>query len=687
MTNNTDKDVNNTMQMGSNETIRLAYRPELQGIRAVAVVAVLLFHFEFFGVAGGYLGVDIFFVLSGFLITSILGKSEKPLTFSVLYSFLLKRFWRIVPALFVTVFLTLIVGYFILPPKDYLHLSQEALSALLLISNHLFAEQTGYFNDTSSLKPLLHTWSLSVELQFYLLWSWLFFMLHLKKGLSLKKGILITFLLSLLVSGLLLLKDPDIVFFILPTRLWEFAIGGLAAFYQHHAAVEKMAPWANWINGLALSVIFAFFVMTSPDMSIQFQYAFSLCLAVGALIVMLPHSPIISRVLSSPVMLWLGMISYSLYLIHWPLIVFANYLFYPETPQWLLIVLFLICFPLSYLLYRSVEDPMRLYGRKQSKVAGLSGVFPLLIIFGFLLLPTLFITFSEGFPSRFSHDILAKIKNPYRTLEKRNIVLKAESSQKERSIVTDGVETVALWGDSHAGHFSEGVRDYFGKKGQKVLFFLKDSCLPVSGVVMKYSATHIIKKCTREKNDAIVEKIILNPQMTTVILAARWVVHIECKVVEKDHYRPLFFSENDWEAITCEDGREVFKAAFRKMVSKFMAHGKKVIIMGQVPEFGFDAARCSVLRALHSQSLSACFLSHSATKKRHQRIDQFFTSLTIDNPNVRYIRTLPSFCSKGVCRPALNNKLAYKDDDHILRQTGKALIAKLFSELPSSFGL
>ncbi len=667
--------------------IPLVYRPELQGIRAIAVLSVLLFHFGFSGIEGGYLGVDIFFVLSGFLITSILGKSGQALSLPDLRFFLVKRFWRIVPSLFFVVFLTMVTGWLILIPEDYSRLSYEALSTLTFVSNHFFAQQAGYFDVSAGLKPLLHGWSLSVELQFYVVWAVLFFFVFRRDGLSFNGWIAILFVLSLLANIILIVRDPDIVFFILPTRGWEFAIGALAALHQGRIFLKRFSSWAGVINIGAFGIIITMIVAADTAVPAQLQYTLPLCLAVAVLIVMLPHNVAITQFLSLPFLAWIGIISYSLYLIHWPMIVMANYLFFPVPPRWLSAFLFFACFPLAHLLYRFVEEPMRLYGRAQKERGALKATLPLVLVSGVLSGLCLAIISSGGAPGRYDRAAQERIRHPYQSQETGLKERITGQEQPKIKVVKNRQDAkgVAVWGDSHAGHFYGAIERFLSRKGIQTFSFSQSSCVPLSGVIMKYSYWNPVRKCSKEKTNRVMEQIISSPKITTVILAARWVTHLECHALEGDSYRPVFFTKGNSDVLTCENSQRIFREAFLQMVSRLLAHGKKVIIMGQVPEFGFDAARCSILRAANSLPLTPCYLSRAKVRQRHKSMDDFFGTLAATHKDIEYIRTMPEFCKDEFCRPALENRLAYKDDDHILPSAARFLVDKYFALLPENF--
>jgi len=221
----------------------MKYRPDIDGLRAIAVLLVLFFHLDVTGFSAGWLGVDVFFILSGFLVTSIISVKIGQETFSF-KDFYIRRIRRLFPALFATVFLTFIAGAFILVPADFQALSKSALGAVFSISNMVFWSEAGYWDQASHLKPLLHTWSLSVEEQFYLVWPALIFLCG---GTRSKKTLLILAGLGILsyLAGIAFRDSISAVFYIFVFRIFEFAAGGVLGLYmlsENKVSLQKYKP-------------------------------------------------------------------------------------------------------------------------------------------------------------------------------------------------------------------------------------------------------------------------------------------------------------------------------------------------------------------------------------------------------------------------------------------------------------
>lgn len=334
-----------------------AYRPDLDGLRAIAVAVVLFYHAEWAGFSGGYVGVDVFFVLSGYLISRLIERDVRADRFRF-KSFYLRRFRRLFPALFATVAISFGVGAAMLSAPQLAALASEAIAALLSVSNFFFWQQSGYFDAQAITKPLLHTWSLGIEEQFYLLWPALWV-----GCLRFRSGRFTFPLLGLLSLGswgiaeYALGESPAASFFLLPARLFEFWIGAMLV------RLDRMPPVAQGIregsSAAGLGLI-AYSVMSFDEWT-RFPGTHALVPVLGAaLVIAFGSGPRLSALLCHPLCVGLGRISYSLYLVHWPVFVFyrgwtLEAFSYPER-----IGLLVVSAGLATGLHRWVERPFRM---------------------------------------------------------------------------------------------------------------------------------------------------------------------------------------------------------------------------------------------------------------------------------------------------------------------------------------
>lgn len=341
----------------------MTYRPEIDGLRALAVIPVIFFHAGFGTFSGGFVGVDVFFVISGYLITSIILSEMDDGRFS-LVSFYERRARRILPALFVVLLVCLPLAWHLLMPSDMIGFAKSLIAVSLFSSNILFWSESGYWDTASELKPLLHTWSLAVEEQYYLLFP-LFLMLtwHLRKRWILSMLLVIAGI-SLAVAHWGAYHRPSPAFFLLPTRGWELALGAAVAFFfiyrgqatdriLSHRAVSEPLSLAGLLM-IAYAVVF--FDDHTPFPSL---YTLVPTLGAGLIVVCASGGTWTGRALSSPPFVGIGLISYSAYLWHQPLFAFARHTTFPEPGRSMFALLIMLTLVLAYLSWKLVETPFR----------------------------------------------------------------------------------------------------------------------------------------------------------------------------------------------------------------------------------------------------------------------------------------------------------------------------------------
>lgn len=342
------------------------YRPDIDGLRAVAVILVLLFHFGL-GVPGGFIGVDVFFVISGFLITEVIRSACMSGKFSF-YSFYARRLTRLHPALLATVCICLAVGYLIMDPAALASLAAAAKYSILSSSNFLFWNSQGYFDASAKMQPLLHTWSLSVEWQFYLIWP-LIVWASLKVGDRLLVSVLaVIALTSLVASQMMLSVDSSASYFMMPFRGFELAIGALLVFTKGFKPEGNLGSGAS-IAGILMIIASAFYLNSESP----FPGLSALVPCIGAALCIQFGASSAAGFLRVAPMVRIGVISYSVYLVHWPILVFAKYYLYRELSGAESIGLFLLSIAAGHALYSMVEKPF-IDMRRAGKVIPLAAI-------------------------------------------------------------------------------------------------------------------------------------------------------------------------------------------------------------------------------------------------------------------------------------------------------------------------
>ena len=378
----------------------MRYRAEIDGLRAVAVIPVILFHAGFDLFSGGFVGVDVFFVISGYLITTIILLEKETGTFSLL-RFYERRARRILPALFLVMAVCLPFSWLWLLPNDLKDFAQSLIGVSTFSSNILFWKESGYFDTSAELKPLLHTWSLAVEEQYYVFFP-LLIMAVWRLGRRFILGILGAIaILSLLAAQWGHTSQPEATFYLLPTRAWELLIGAFTSFYLLYRPIVKGNQLLSLLGaGMLIYAIFFF------DKYTPFPSVYTLVPTIGVAMIILFTGPstLVGRCLCHPVFVGLGLISYSAYLWHQPVFAFArHYLIGDLTPVLALILTFGVL-GLAFLSWKFVENPFRRKG-----VVSRANIFVLFMIGTVFFLAVGFLGhFKDGFPERFYYDEDAK---------------------------------------------------------------------------------------------------------------------------------------------------------------------------------------------------------------------------------------------------------------------------------------
>lgn len=506
----------------------ISYREDINGLRAWAVIAVLLFHFKLPGVSAGFIGVDVFFVISGFLMTAIIVKGLEGQNFSI-WQFYMARIRRIAPALMVLVAVLLVLGWFWLPTPDYQSLGTQSAYSLAFLSNIHYWQSSGYFDAAAQEKWLLHTWSLGIEAQFYVLFPiYLMILWKIKPHIkTLFWGLSFAFAASLAVSiGVSHLK-PSAAFYLLPTRGWELAAGGLAFLIGREVlALQRFAKPMFWLGiGLWLSAVFLL------DSSYAWPSGWGLLPVLGAVFIILANQSQ-AKLMVNPIAQWVGQRSYSLYLWHWPLVVALYFAGLQNDWLWVsgAIVLSLV---LAHLSYHLVEVPTRSYLSASSLrkeifaialaglVIGLAAVSVKMLDFGFRAINQ---SDKGQYLNYYSRDnFVPLIRKDY--LEKCNFFDGKSYTAKKTAIDSsctkeNGNQGIFIWGDSHAQALSYGLRKWADTKHPPLAFYQVASSGCRAHLTADTQTTGEFKlACDRSNNYAIDSIERLKP--TVVIIAQR----------------------------------------------------------------------------------------------------------------------------------------------------------------------
>jgi len=448
------------------------YRPDIDGLRAIAVLSVILYHAEinFFGVtyfSGGFIGVDIFFLISGYLITSIIiDELEKKKEFSFKY-FFQRRIRRILPVLIFVIIFSIPVAWLILLPHNFLDYSKSILFSLGFSSNYFFHFSTIEYGATSSkLIPFLHTWSLSVEEQFYIIYPFFFYFIY-----KINQKFILSFLLFLLFSSFFFsywisTTNQSLNFYFLPSRIWELLIGCSISFFEKKKKIDfSKIRIGNLLSFIGLiSIICSFFYLNDKVYSTSPSFLIPI-LGTAMLLMFYDKKFIVTRILSSKVFVGIGLISYSLYLWHYPVFSFSRWTEFTQGQFSRKIFLGAVIFILSLLSYFFIEKPAR------SRKVSFKNIFALIILSSFfIVLFNILAIFKDGYQSRVPSDLRkSKFDETFKNYDEFIYCLKKIRENKDFCKFGDFNKDAYLVGDSHMIQISFDLKSKLKENGYNLV--------------------------------------------------------------------------------------------------------------------------------------------------------------------------------------------------------------------------
>ena len=623
----------------------MKYRPEIDGLRALAVIPVILFHAGFDLFSGGFVGVDVFFVISGYLITTIIIDDIEKDRFSIA-NFYERRARRLLPALFVVMLVCIPFALMWMLPSQMRDFSESLIAVSLFASNILFAGDSGYFAAAAEKKPLLHTWSLAVEEQYYLLFP-IFLVLLWRFGKNKVFWIIaILAAISLLLSEWGWRNNPMDNFYLAPTRAWELFAGSIAAFAAQKNGIQKNNPLA--ILGL-LAIIGAIFAY---DETTPFPSLYALAPVLGAILLVLyaGEETLVAKLLSSRLFVGTGLISYSAYLWHQPLFAFARIRLVQQPSEALLLTLSAASLGLAYLSWRFVEHPFRRRSVLERK--------------------TVFLLSLGGMLTFLSFGILGYITNGFLTLtttqQYQDVLATAAPSPKRKMCHTGGVQyssynesceyfsdnvRVAVMGDSHTVELSYALAEELRAKDIGIKHLSFSSCAPSYNIAP--DATHLpdiatLEHChswTRQAIDAIIN----DERIETVILSYRLAFYLYGS--HEEAYPAITDNRN-------EVTRKIVWAALLDMAKDLEQAGKKPLFVMQSPELPREIG---YLIPKEKHPTTAGVPLHwwkNRTAYVYQNLDELKAVTEVFDP-------AEVFCDKVTCYVTGDNKAFYFDDNHL----------------------
>ncbi len=602
------------------------YRPEIDGLRTLAILPVLLFHAGVPGLSGGFVGVDVFFVISGFLITGIVAREVDEQRFSII-RFYERRIRRILPALTVVIAAVLVGSAWLYFPSDFKLVPRSVVATLLFGSNILFWSEASYFDVAAHSKPLLHTWSLAVEEQFYVFFPLLLVLLA-RAGPRWRRITLVAiFVGSLLLSIKYSASKPDLAFYMLPTRVWELIAGALLAVEAIPPVTNRRAREALALGGLA-AIVWA--VCNYTETTVFPGVAALLPVLGAAILIHVAAGTLVGRLLSLRPVVFVGLISYSLYLWHWPVIVFTEYATDRRLVGLDTAAAIAVSFALATLSWRYVERPFRntqrvpqrqLFAYAGLAAASLGTVAALGIA-------------AQGWPQRFNADALRLEAASASVSPRREECHRQQFDPPGTVPCTFGAKvtpTVMLWGDSHGVELSFALGEIATQRRVAMVSETTSSCLPVLGLAL-------LGPACQARNLASMSYLDTHPEIRTVLMIGFW-------------------------ANPANGLRPGLPEALSSTIKRLRAGGRKVVLVGAIPMQPWPVPRHLAhlaQRGMLDQNDGSSVADLGAATRY---LNPTFTTLGAEG--VTIVQPGDSLCPTGRCDVSRNGQTLYFDRHHL----------------------
>lgn len=662
-----------------NSNPHLNYRADIDGLRALAIFFVIIFHAYPKFIRGGFIGVDIFFVISGYLITSIILKGLNQQNFSLL-DFYNRRIKRIFPSILVVLTFCLISGWYVLLSSEYLLLGKHISFAAIYLSNFLLESESGYFDTSAELKPLLHLWSLSIEEQFYLLFP-LILLITFRLRLRPDRTILLFLFVSFLLNIIQVNSNITSTFYFPHTRAWELLIGSYVAYINisnrrrfdvklkkilfRRRRINKENALANFLSWLGFSLIILAWLTFNPE-KILFPGAWALFPTIGTACLILAGNRawLNKRLFSNKIAVYLGLISYPLYLWHWPLLSFMRIVEMEHPSSMLRLYALLLSLLLAWSTFYFVEKNIR-YRKHWST--------PFLLLCSLILVGSLgyLVKFNAGFPNRLQNEhafyelgLSAWSKNGW---VKQSNCLKRYGNY-DFCLIQDknkAIETMLI-GDSHANHLYPGLLQHREFTSGNLLNIGMGGCLHFLNRSSKPSINEG-KHCQELINQAF-DVAINTLSIKTIILAGAWSGSLKTKKGFIQKIAPIAEPTNNISN---------FQNTLRETLNILISANKNIIFVHDTPSLGFLPSNCNPRpwRITGDSVLSPCATTLGDVDSLQRKYLTPIDEVLIDFPEVKVWEPFPAFCDQNYCWAVHNEKMLYRDKDH-LNETGSLYLGQ-----------
>lgn len=642
-------------------TSPLNHRADIDGLRAFAVLGVLLYHFKLPGLelAGGFTGVDVFLVISGFLITQILVRDSAQPKF--LTNFLVRRFRRIFPALITVIGASLIAGYFILTSHDFAALADQTRAATFALSNFYFLANTGYFDPDAELQPLLHTWSLAVEEQFYLVWP-LIILCFARFGRRVLFGVALAIVgMSLWYSEVLATNDPTTAFYAPWSRAWELALGAALALLPRLGLAPSTAIMLRISGVILVTTSFLWLGENDKFPGVNALYA---CLGAALLVLPIQDQTWVCRFLGASPFKAIGLISYSLYLWHWPVLVYyQHYQNSSAIPLLTGLALIGLSVGLATMSYFFIEKPFR-YGAMSKPANQLAGFGSVLTV----LVAALIITQTAGLKNRFSEasQILSDKDIAWKWKPKTSPKL-PKGLRKGVAFGADwnnSAYKVLVWGDSHAAHITPLVERVLNKENKPYAGVLYHTCPAIvdnEQVRVEHQGELYNLYCGNSRAEMLNFLASTKYKPDIIVLASSW-----------------YSLASRVNIHTPDETKHVVADELAKITSQLANYAPQVTIITQLPLWSFDPIPCQVA-ADGGIIRSNCEILGENLKPLFW--EQNSRLLALKNDNLSIISPGDRLCKNAVCTSHIGDEFLYRDQSHLRRNLSPAALDGLAKKL------
>jgi peptidoglycan/LPS O-acetylase OafA/YrhL len=638
--------------------IQHLYRADIDGLRAIAVMAVVIFHAKASLMPGGFSGVDIFFVISGFLITGLIaaGIENNTFTFTDFYT---RRIKRIFPAYIAVALTTLIFSTYLLIPNDYVLYTTSLAASWAFVSNIFFSMSSwGYFGTRTEEFPLLHTWSLAVEEQFYFVFPTLLILLYRYLRKHLVPALIVIGVLCVVYSQYKLGQKS--AYFLLTTRAHELIIGALTFFISQRKPVYSLAL-SNTLAFSGSALMLGSLFLINRDTAFPGINSLSPCIGTAMLMYACSKDNAITPLLKNKLMVGVGLISYSLYLWHWPIFSFLRYRKI-EMTLGVGLAAVALAFVLAILSWKYIESPIR-KNRKMHFKQAFTQIY-LIPAVAFLSIG-MYSYFTDGAPKRFSEDIRELISSYSfeRDLGRTCSVLDGDYRKIDAEYllkycsfgdVAQSKPEILLVGDSHANHFKPFLEQLATHAKLKAVYNVQGSCSPLD--LAGPGVTKLAPTACQKRNAEMLE---LSGHYKYVALAGFW--------------SSVLYTYD-------------FKYNLDAAVGKMLAVGAIPVIFKDSPSFEPDMSQCILHRKRGwLPAETNCSIPYSVVQKTQGQIDQIIDQIKLKHPEVLVVDAKQIMCNGNECPTHMANIALYKDANHINSIAAKFLGDKYIQQIANPF--